>query len=151
LYAKPNQSSPVHRGKFVRERLLCQTLPPPPANIVITPPAVRAGVSTRERFTEHSASDFCAQCHHLMDPIGFGFEHYDAMGLWRSTDQGQPVDADGEILDSTDADGPFTGAVELGKRLAASDQVRQCFATQWFRFAYGRGETADDACSLARI
>ena len=151
LYAKPNQSSPVHRGKFVREQLFCQTLPPPPANIVITPPVVKPGVSTRERFIEHSAKSFCAECHHLMDPIGFGFEHYDGVGRYRTKDQGMPVDASGEIYDSVDADGPFDGVVELGKRLAGSDQVRQCFATEWFRFGYGRAEGPDDACSLARI
>ncbi|HVY49127.1 MAG TPA: DUF1592 domain-containing protein [Minicystis sp.] len=150
-YAKPDQSSPVHRGKFVRERLLCQPLPPPPNNIVIVPPEVKPGVSTRERFTEHSASAFCSTCHHLMDPIGFGFEHYDGIGEYRTMDQGQPVDASGEIYDSVDADGPFVGAVQLAARLAGSDQVRQCYATEWFRFAYGRAETADDACSLARI
>ncbi len=151
LYAKPNQSSPIHRGKFVREQLLCQTLPPPPANIVITPPVVKPGVSTRERFIEHSAKSFCAQCHHLMDPIGFGFEHYDAVGLFRNRDQGMPVDASGEIYDSVDADGPFDGVVELGKRLAGSNQVRQCFATEWFRFGYGRAEGPDDACRLAQF
>ena len=109
------------------------------------------GVSTRERFIEHSAKSFCAECHHLMDPIGFGFEHCDAVGLWRSMDEGMTVDASGEIYNSVDADGPFDGAVELGQRLAGSNQVQQCFATEWFRFGYGRAEGPDDACTLAQI
>src|SRR5262249_36529505 len=93
----------------------------------------------------------CAECHQLMDPIGFGFEHYDAVGAWRDQDHGLPVDARGEILATTDADGPFDGAAPLGKRLAASEDVRKCLVTQWFRFAHGRGEGPEDACSLGRL
>lgn len=151
VHAKPNQSSPVHRGKFVREMLLCQTLPPPPNNIQIKPPEVKPGATTRERFSEHSTNPTCASCHTLMDPIGFGFEHYDGIGQWRDVDQGLPVDATGEVTGTTDADGPFDGAVELAKRLASSEQVRQCVATQWFRFGYGRAELADDRCVMADI
>jgi hypothetical protein len=149
--AKPNQSSPVHRGKFVRERLLCQTLPPPPNNVVITPPEVTPDATTRERFTEHSTNPACSYCHKKMDPIGFGFEHYDGVGLWRDTDQGQPVDDSGEIVETRGIDGPFKGVVELSRKLAQSEEVRQCVATQWFRFAYGRVEGEDDQCSMGQL
>lgn len=151
VLAKPDQSSPVHRGKFVRERLLCQTLPPPPNDVEIVPPEVEPGVTTRERFRQHREDLACAGCHKMMDPIGLGFEHYDAIGLWRDTDQGLPVDATGEIVASRDADGPFDGAVELAHKLAASDEVRQCVVTQWFRFGYGRAEQDDDQCTLAQL
>lgn len=149
--AKPNQSSPVHRGKFVREMLLCQTLAPPPNDVEIKPPEVKPGVTTRERFSEHSKNVACAGCHALMDPIGFGFEHYDGVGLWRDLDQGLPVDASGNLVQTRDIDGPFNGAVELAKRLASSAEVRQCVATQWFRFGYGRAEGKADACAMAEI
>jgi hypothetical protein len=149
--AKPNQSSPVHRGKFVREMLLCQLLPPPPNNVEIKPPEVKPGVTTRERFKEHSANPECASCHVLMDPIGFGFENYDGIGLWRDKDQGLPVDAGGALFATKDIDGTFNGAVELAKRLAESAEVRQCVATQWFRFGYGRAEGKTDACAMAEI
>ena len=149
--AKPNQSSPVHRGKFVREMLLCQLLPPPPNNVEIKPPEVKPGVTTRERFKEHSANPECAACHVLMDPIGFGFEHYDGIGLWREEDQGLPVDASGHLFATRDIDGPFNGAVELAKELASSAEVRQCVATQWFRFGYGRSEGKTDACAMQEI
>lgn len=147
IIAKPNQSSPVLRGKFVRERFLCQPLPPPPANLVIIPPEVKPGATTRERFAEHDKNPACAGCHTLMDPIGFGFEHYDGMGKFRTTDQNLPVDATGALSDS-DVDGTFDGAVELAKKLAQSKAVKECVATEWFRYAFGRGETQDDSCSL---
>lgn len=151
--AKPNQSSPIHRGKFVRERLLCQMLPPPPNDIEIKPPDVDPSATTREKFSEHSTNPACSGCHKLMDPIGFGFEHYDGIGQWRDTDHGFAVDASGELADTLEPDieGAFDGAVELAKRLADSDQVRQCVATQWFRFGYGRAEQQADQCTVKQV
>ncbi len=147
LLGKPDRSSPVLRGKFVRERLLCQTIAPPPANIVITPPPIKPGVTTREMFSMHSQVEPCKSCHALMDPIGFGFENYDGVGKWRAVDEGQPVDASG-TLSSTDVDGLFDGAVGLAAKLAQSREVSDCMVTEWFRYAFGRGETAADGCSL---
>src|ERR1019366_3774782 len=100
VLGKADRSSPVLRGKFVREKFLCQTVAPPPQNIVITPPPVMPGVSTREMFTMHSTVEPCKSCHTLMDPIGFGFENYDGIGQWRTTDQGQTVDASGTLTGS---------------------------------------------------
>jgi len=148
--AKPNQTAPVLRGKFVREMLLCQQLSPPPPNIVITPPDVRPDATTRQRFTQHSKDPNCAVRHQLMDPLGFGFENYDAVGQFRATDQGFPVDASGQLI-NTDVDGKFTGAVELAQKLATSAEVRQCLVKQWFRYAVGRAETDDDQCTLQNL
>jgi hypothetical protein len=150
LLGKPDRSSPVLRGKFIRDELLCQVIPPPPQNLVITPPMVTPGVSTREAFVMHEAVAACKSCHALMDPIGFGFENYDGMGAFRTVDQGQPVDSTG-TLNGTDVDGPFNNAIDLIKRLAGSQQVSDCFATEWFRYAFGRGESTDDTCSLQSL
>jgi hypothetical protein len=150
VLGKADRSSPVVRGKFVRERLLCQTISPPPSNIVITPPQVTPGVSTRQAFSIHDQVEPCKSCHTLMDPIGFGFENYDGMGRWRTVDQGQPVDAHG-TLSASDIDGPFNGAVDLAGKLAQSQEMNDCVATEWFRYAMGRGETPDDACSMAAL
>lgn len=146
--AHANQTDPVHRGKFVRERLLCQAVPPPPQNANITPPAVAPGLTTRERFAQHRASPSCAGCHAMMDPIGLGFEHYDALGQWRDTDNGFPVDATGEVKGS-DVEGPFDGAVALSQKLAQSQEVKDCFVQTWFRFAHGRSVTDADNANLA--
>jgi len=150
LLGKANQTSPVHRGKFVREQLLCTELPPPPANLTIKPPDLSTTLTTRQRFEQHAADGSCSTCHRLMDPIGLGFESFDGAGLYRDTENGQPVDDSGQLTDS-DVDGPFHGVVELGGKLAASSQVRACVAAKWFRYGYGRGETDADGCSLASI
>jgi hypothetical protein len=147
VLSKGNQTSPVLRGKFVREMLLCQQLNPPPPNVVITPPDIAPNTTTRQRYTEHSANPTCATCHQLMDQIGFGFENFDPVGNYRTTDQNLPVDASGNLV-QTDVDGSFTGAVALAAKLAQSPEVRQCIVKQWFRYANGRAETDADQCTL---
>ncbi|HYJ08228.1 MAG TPA: DUF1592 domain-containing protein [Polyangiaceae bacterium] len=149
VHSLPDQSSPVSRGKLVREKLLCQPPPAPPANANITPPEVDPTKSTRERFAEHTAEASCKACHELMDPIGFVFESYDALGRYRDSDGEVPIDSAGWISGSRDADGELANARELAERLAASEQVRDCVATQWFRFGFGRFEAPADACSIA--
>jgi len=85
----------------------------------------------------------------FLDPIGFTFEHYDAAGRWRDTDGGgQAVDATGELT-GTDVDGLLDGVPSLAAQLARSEQVADCAATQWFRYAFGRNErTGGDACAI---
>ena len=149
IQAKPNESSPIHRGKFVRESLLCEQLPAPPPNIP-KPPEVQAGVSTRERMRQHEEDPACAGCHKLLDPVGFGFESFDGIGRFRAYDGGRAVDASGMLVGTRDADGEFDGVVELGARLAESAQVEECMTRQWFRFALGRFEQPLDDCTLTR-
>ncbi len=147
-HANANQTSPVARGFFVRESILCTPPPPPPATIKVTPPAFDPTLSTRERFALHRTQAVCAGCHQLMDPVGLGFENFDAVGRYRSDEAGKPIDATGE-LSQTDVDGPFNGAAELASKLATSSMTRACVVKQWFRFGNGRGESeADDACTL---
>lgn len=143
-------TSPVHRGKFVRETLLCQIPPPPPENVDIELPEILPGVSTRERFNQHSADVACSGCHQLMDPIGLVFEAFDASGRYRELEDGLPIDTTGQLV-ATDVDGPLNGVAELGVRLAQSAQVEACIGRQWLRFALGRSETPEDACTLAEL
>jgi hypothetical protein len=151
VHALPNQSSPVHRGKFVREAILCQELPPQPPNLMVTAPEVDPKRSTRERFAQHAKDEACAICHRLMDPIGFGFESYDGIGRFRAMDGGRAVDNAGELVETRDANGVFHGGRELGERLAKSGEVRDCLATQWYRFSFGRLDGPGDACSVQAL
>jgi hypothetical protein len=149
--AKPNQTSPVLRGKFVREQLLCQQLPSPPANLVIVVPQVTPGSTTRQRFAMHESQSSCASCHKLMDGMGLGFEQYDPLGRWRTQDQGLPIDASGTIIATDDIDGDFVGGVALAQKLASSGETRGCFVREWFRYANGRSEIPADQCTLQSL
>ncbi len=151
VHAKANQTSPVLRGKFVRAQLLCTPPPPPPPSIVVSPPVVDPRLPTRQRFAQHTADAFCANCHTLMDPIGFAFENYDPIGRWRDTDADVPVDATG-ALTGTDVDGALDGVPSLAAKLAGSAEVATCAATQWFRYAFGRSEqTSGDLCAISAL
>jgi len=150
LMAKPDQSWPIYRGRFVREALLCTEPPPPPPNVP-KPPTVQPGVSTRQRLAQHETDPTCAGCHRLMDPIGFGFENYDAVGRYRTLDGNQPIDTSGEVIAPSDITGPFNGVAELASKLAGSAQVEQCIARQWFRFAMSRYEQDPDSCSMKNL
>ena len=153
LLAYPAQGSPIHRGIFVRENLLCQALAPPPADQLIAPPDPDPNATTRERFAEHTANPDCAGCHELIDPLGFGFETYDGVGRYRTEEAGISIDASGELVASGDSalDGPFDGAVELAQRLATSEVLANCVADQWTTFALGQRPTLADLCSQKSI
>ncbi|MBI2372624.1 MAG: DUF1588 domain-containing protein [Deltaproteobacteria bacterium] len=148
-YALPTQTSPIQRGVFVLDAILCDPVDPPPP-VAIVPPDPDPRASTRERFREHTKNPACARCHERIDPVGFGFEGYDALGRFRITENGQPVDVSGNVVGSREAalEGPFMGAVELADRIARSPQAAGCFATRWFRYALGRVEGPRDVCSL---
>ena len=137
VYARPTGSSPVHRGLVVRERLLCQELPPPPPDVDTTPPAVDPSLTTREQYAMHASSPECAGCHQTIDPIGFAFEHFDGVGRWRDTEGGLTIDATGEIVQSASSDGSFDGSVALAAHLAASADVRECYLRMWTSYGYG--------------
>ena len=140
VYALGEGSSPVHRGVAVRERMLCEELPPPPPNLDTSPPAADAGGTTREKYEVHSSLPECASCHTLIDPIGFGFEHYDHLGRWRTEEVGQPIDASGDLDGLT-----FTGAPELGALLVEDPRFSACFIQTWRRWGMGTEACAVDS------
>ena len=117
----------------------------PPPNVPKLPEP-EPGLSVRERVAMHRDVEPGKGCHRLMDPIGFGFEHFDGAGLWRDVDNGVPVDDSGEVP-TTDVAGPFNGVVALGQKLAQSEDVRSCFVGHWLTYAYGRGEDVQDTCT----
>ncbi|MET0389272.1 MAG: DUF1592 domain-containing protein [Polyangiales bacterium] len=148
-YARPDQSSPIKRGQWLRVRLLCQELPDPPAEVPELPAPV-SGVSNRERFAMHTSNAACSGCHRLIDGLGFGLEAYDGIGRFRTHDQGAAVDSRGDIVES-DIDGSYDGAVELAHKLADSAQVRDCAPTQWLRYTLGRSAQSADSCSATSL
>lgn len=153
-FAHETTDSPVLRGVFVMDRFFCSPPPPPPPGVTgaVTELTNSSGgaMTTRDRFAQTHEQGTCATCHHAIDGFGFGFSHYDAVGGWRETDNGLPVNAKGWIA-GTDAAGEFDGAVELGEKMAESAQVGQCVTEQWFRYALGLSASDMDACTVAQI
>ncbi|HVR62299.1 MAG TPA: DUF1592 domain-containing protein [Polyangia bacterium] len=144
------RTSPVRRGKFVLNRLLCTSVPPPPPFAVPELPAPDPTKTVRQQMAEHRANPACAGCHGVMDPIGYGFEHFDGAGKFRQTDNNLPIDSSGTIgLDGATV--AFKDATELATALASSANVRDCFATQWLRYALGRFEQDADAASVQQL
>ena len=114
-------------------------------------PPLRAGLSTRARLEQHRSAPACAACHRLFDPPGLAFESYDAIGRFRQSDQGVPVDTSGEIALGIDLDGPFASGAELLDRMTRSGAVRDCLAGQWLEYAISRRPAASDQCALEPI
>ena len=98
-------TSPTLRGKFVRQVLLCEAIPPPPANVNTTLPDTGTAQTTRQKVEQHSTNPTCAACHKLMDPVGLALENFDAIGHYRDTENGHAIDASGE-LDGVQYAGP---------------------------------------------
>jgi hypothetical protein len=141
-------SSPTLRGKMVRTRLLCENLPPPPDDVDTMIKVPMNTKTTRQIFEVHSENPSCGGCHRMMDPIGYGFENYDVVGRYRTTENGVPVDSSGMIVGR---DVSFRGLSELTDYLAKNDDVRQCMVRFMSYFAYGASGWADDGCTADAI
>jgi len=147
------EGSPPLRSVFIRDRLLCMPPLMPPANADLSEPKASAGAAVktnRQLFEARIAPAACNGCHGIINPVGYGLENYDAIGAFRTTDNGLPVDASGSVV-GTDVDGPFNGGVELSKKLSNSKTVATCVATNWFQYALGRELTDADSCRLAKL
>lgn len=152
--AHSDQTSPVKRGLFVRRQLLCQEFPTPPPNAGGLP-SVDPNATTRERFAMHSSQGTCKQCHQYIDPVGFGFERFDPVGLLRATENGKPIDSSGDMNDveglGTGTSSPFASLPELGAALAKSASAHTCFVRQYFRFARGYLDGTADRCTIEAL
>lgn len=152
---KFGDTSPTQRGKLIRERLLCQTIPPPPPNVnVDMPPPSTGGSSCKyDRYEAHRSVGSCFACHSQMDPVGFGLENFDQMGRYRTTDTGAPectIAGDGQLI-GEDGAITFHGPGELGGVLAQSAQFQGCMVTQLYRFAVGHKEHEEDVPYLESL
>jgi hypothetical protein len=140
----PNSSSPTQRGLFILRQLVCKDVPAPPADVpVISPPS--GNVTTRQRYETQHAVGSCGVCHTHMDDIGFGLENFDGIGVYRTEENGMPIDASGYIEDLDHL--TFTGPEDLAKKLAAAPEVAQCLAAQMT--AYVLGVSVNDGLCIA--
>jgi len=136
LHSHPGRSSPTLRGKFVREVILCQDVPPPPGNIdfsMFADDAAQNRSTARGRLEAHVASPACAGCHNLMDPLGLALERMDGIGVERDTENGQQIDPSGQLDGEAYDDAPG-----LGVTLAKHPQLSPCLVDSLFKYAVGR-------------
>ncbi|MEP7305250.1 MAG: DUF1592 domain-containing protein [Acidobacteriota bacterium] len=146
-----NRTAPVLRGKWVLDALLGTPPPPPPPNVntdLPTPGEGEKAQTMRQMMETHRANPVCASCHKLMDPIGLAMEHFDAVGAWRSTDAGGPIDASTQLLDGTKVDGVVALRAALLKRPGV---IVETFTERLMTYALGRGLHAYDMPAVREI
>ena len=170
LTSKLEDTAPTGRGLFVREQFLCQHVPPPPPGVDTNLPAVDQvrPLTNRERLAAHTSDKTCAGCHNLIDPIGFGLEKFDAIGMYREkqkllfypehrgggTEKPKPkevlLDMDTTGLVAGLPESQFVSARQLGELLARTPQCQECIVKQVFRYMTGRQDTRADAPVIRR-
>jgi hypothetical protein len=145
----PTRTSPVIRGKWILENILGTPPPPPLANVpALKDNTVSSALSVRERLAEHRASVACAGCHKRMDPIGFSLENFDAVGHWRTLEEGRPIDATGGLPDGS----RFEGVSGLEQALLKRPEIFVATLTEkLLTFALGRGVEFYDAPAIRKI
>lgn len=143
VHAHAHETAPVLRGVALLRRVACFDIElPTNLSLQIVPPVPDPTKTTRERFSIHAQDPGCANCHRLIDPLGFSFEHFDGMGVYREREGDSPVDSTMTITLGKDFDGSYADSNELAAALATSEAVRECFARQLFRSAAGEGQNS---------
>ena len=148
LNAHASTTSPTYRGKFIREMLMCQSIPPPPMNIPPLPEDQpgSAPQTMRQKLAIHGSVEPCKTCHTLMDPLGLAFENFDGLGASRTMDAGQVIDASGDL------DGmAFAGPRDLEKLLSQSPATMECVARNLYRYVTGHIESAGEQPAVTQL
>ncbi len=133
-YAYTATSSPIHRGVFVARSVLGRSLRPPPEAVAPLPPELHADLTTRQRVTLQTEAQSCQSCHRMINPLGFAFEHFDAVGRYRDEEKGRPIDATGTYLTRTGDVIKFSDVRELAEFLSTSEETHEAFIEQLFHY-----------------
>ncbi|MEI8382249.1 MAG: DUF1592 domain-containing protein [Planctomycetota bacterium] len=150
LTSNPDRTSPVKRGKWVMEVILDQPPPPPPPNVPELAETAKAApnATLRQQLELHRQNATCNSCHRVMDQLGFGMENFDAIGRWRETDNGQPLDSTGELPGGS----RFNGPVQLADVLRQKQcEFGECLAEKMLTYSLGRGLEFYDRCATDKI
>jgi hypothetical protein len=150
------RTSPSHRGAEILRRFLCEAVPAAPPGIQGLPPPPPPGTTQRQALAASFTSPVCNACHNLIDPPGLAFEAYDAIGRWRTIDNGAPVDTSNLaiIFPRANTNGVtqvVNGPFELAFAVSNDPSAQDCYAQKWLEFALGRELTDADQPSLAQI
>lgn len=149
-HSGPTNTRLVKRGVFWVRKVMCMELEPPPPGIDLTVYDT-PHTTERQRLEQSTAKKACIGCHKIIDPFGFALENYDALGRWRTEDNGQPIDAKVtlDFLDEPEVE--TNGPVDALRALTSSAKFKQCFVRQAFRFYMGRQEKPSDDPLLRRM
>jgi len=147
-FANQKEGSPTLRGKFMRGALMCVIIPPPPADVSPTfeDLPVDTLMTKRQRLEQHRKNASCAGCHNQMDPLGLPLESFDAIGRFRTTDHGLPIDPSGEVDGTKVAD-----ARALGIAMSSSMRIAQCLVRNYYAYASGHVARPVDASVLNEL
>lgn len=149
--SQPARTSPVHRGKWVLQTILGTPPPPPPPdvdNVLKEDSDEKKPLTVPQRLAKHRDNKACSACHRLIDPLGMAFENFDPVGRWRDRDEGQPIDAKGELVDGS----KFDGVVGLKKvLLSRKEDFVRCLAEKMLTYALGRKLEFYDVATVNRI
>jgi len=151
--SNPTRTSPVKRGLFILDNLLGTPPPPPPPDIPPLEDAAKAikekKLTMRETLALHREQPLCASCHNRMDPLGLALDNFNAMGMWRDQERGQPIDSTGTLLSGES----FTNVVEL-KKILATNHATEFYRTiteKLLTYALGRGLEYYDVAAVDAI
>jgi hypothetical protein len=148
-FSHPSTTSPTRRGHFIKEILLCEEVPPPPPGVAaeFPPDDPTKPKTAKMKLEAHMNKDECKSCHQVMDPFGFALENYDALGVFRTTDQGFTIDPSATV----DGVGTFASARELGAILRDDPRGAACIIRNLFRNSMGHLETKGELPALAAL
>jgi hypothetical protein len=144
--AMPERTSPVLRGLFVDQMLLCKVIPAPPPGVPPLPSGAGTNQTVRQQLNAHVTSPQCAGCHAMMDPIGFGMENFDAIGQYRTLDNGQPIDASGTLDGVT-----FKDLAGLEAAVRKDAAAAPCLVSSLYVNALGRSAINLDAAAIGNL
>ncbi len=136
LHSHPGRSSPTLRGKAIRELILCEPVPAPPANVnfaLVQDTSNPRFRTARDRLTAHRANPTCAGCHKIMDPLGLALENFDALGAYRARENDAAIDTSGDLDGIKFADSPG-----LGQAMHDNPATVSCLVGSLYRYATGR-------------
>ncbi len=149
ITSNPTRTSPVKRGKWVLDNLLGEPPPPPPPDVPELEESAETLGTLRQQMEQHRSNPSCAVCHTKMDTLGFGLENFDAIGMWRTSDGRNEIDASGELPGGRKFDGP----VELVQILAEDkkNEFTRCMTQKMLTYALGRPLGVFDRCTVNTI
>jgi hypothetical protein len=151
-HSSSNSTGLVGRGRFFRQTMMCDAVPPPPGNFKFDPAVITPDMTEREKFEVHRKNPACASCHGLFDPIGIALENYDPIGRYRTMDKGKPIDPSGAIpLPNGTTSVTFPNYVDLINQLSALPEIYDCFSSQYLEYATGRRPEQVDTCDAQAV